>query len=277
MNLGGMKRMTKEELFEICNGCTPSSRFRFSCIAFEDMDFSEIPISFATFENCFFGTSVFNGNKIIDVTFKKCTFENVDFIECDFREDLFDQCELNNVYFNKSIMNIYFLLCNFVSVEFYASTVYQLTMTCCRNNGNCSFPKSKLYDVTFAHSDPVRFEKCCPEKGSFIAWKKALLYRGEERKSILVKLRIPADAKRTTFSIKCRADKVEVLGFEDLDGTPITVGEGEAVHSFMFSRKGLEYIAGKMVYPDLFDEAEVTCSNGIHFFYEKQEAIDYGC
>ena len=36
------------------------------------------------------------------------------------------------------------------------------------------------------------------------------------------------------------------------------------------------YTVGEMVYPDTFDENRWNeCSNGIHFFINKQEAIDY--
>ena len=38
----------------------------------------------------------------------------------------------------------------------------------------------------------------------------------------------------------------------------------------------LLYKVGEMVYPDSFDEDRWNeCSNGIHFFINKQEAIDY--
>ena len=37
-----------------------------------------------------------------------------------------------------------------------------------------------------------------------------------------------------------------------------------------------KYTINKMVYPDSFDDDHRNvCSNGIHFFLDKQEAMDY--
>lgn len=37
-----------------------------------------------------------------------------------------------------------------------------------------------------------------------------------------------------------------------------------------------EYVVGQMVYPDRWDENRFNeCSHGIHFFIDKQDAIDY--
>ena len=45
---------------------------------------------------------------------------------------------------------------------------------------------------------------------------------------------------------------------------------------FSLHESGFEYKVGEMVYPDRFDDNRWDeCSNGIHFFITKQEAIDY--
>jgi hypothetical protein len=37
-----------------------------------------------------------------------------------------------------------------------------------------------------------------------------------------------------------------------------------------------EYVVGQMVYPDSWDNDRFNeCSHGIHFFIDKQDAIDY--
>ena len=103
----------------------------------------------------------------------------------------------------------------------------------------------------------------CPPKGSFIAWKKV--------NKKLVKLEIPEDARRSSATTsKCRCDKAKVLAITDLNGeNPID----EIVNS---NYDVLTYKVGQMVYPDSFDENRWReCSHGIHFFVDKQEAIDY--
>ena len=103
----------------------------------------------------------------------------------------------------------------------------------------------------------------CPSDGDFIGWKKV--------KNKLVRLLIPSDARRSSAtSNKCRCDKAKVLEITDLDGSnPIT-----SVTNYNYI--DTQYVVGEMVYPDSFDENRWNeCSHGIHFFINKQEAINY--
>ena len=103
----------------------------------------------------------------------------------------------------------------------------------------------------------------CPSDGEFIGWKKV--------SNKLVQLLITSDARRSSStSNKCRCEKAKVLEITDLDGSnPI-----KEVTNYNYAET--HYIVGKMVYPDSFDENRWNeCSNGIHFFINKQEAINY--
>ena len=103
----------------------------------------------------------------------------------------------------------------------------------------------------------------CPSDGDFIGWKKV--------QNKLVRLLIPSDARRSSAtSNKCRCDKAKVLEITDLDGSnPIT-----SVTNYNYIET--QYVVGEMVYPDSFDENRWNeCSHGIHFFINKQEAINY--
>lgn len=105
----------------------------------------------------------------------------------------------------------------------------------------------------------------CPSEGEFMGWKKVGDY--------VIKLRIPADAKRCSATTsKCRCDKAEVIS---IIGTGIR--DNESIDSIVnYCHNHCEYTVGKMVYPDTFDENRWNeCSNGIHFFINKQEAINY--
>ena len=104
----------------------------------------------------------------------------------------------------------------------------------------------------------------CPSDGAFIGWKKV--------GNCLVMLGIPEDARRCSCtSQKCRCDKAKVLGITNLD-TNEAVSE---IKNTSYS-PAVTYVVGEMVYPDSFDENRWNeCSHGIHFFINKQNAIDY--
>lgn len=104
----------------------------------------------------------------------------------------------------------------------------------------------------------------CPSDGSFIGWKKI--------RDCLVKLLIPEDAKRSSATTnKCRCDKAKVLEIIDL-----TTNEHlDKIINEEYAK--CVYRVGKMVYPDKFDKNRwEECSHGIHFFINKQEAVEYG-
>ena len=105
----------------------------------------------------------------------------------------------------------------------------------------------------------------CPEKGEFVAFKKCNDY--------IVELLIPADAKRcSTTTRKCRASYAKVLSITTLDGEPAKI---TSVINTNYS-PSVVYKVGEFVYPDSFDDNRWDeCSHGIHFFVNRQEAVEY--
>ena len=104
----------------------------------------------------------------------------------------------------------------------------------------------------------------CPSEGTFIGWKKVRDY--------LIKLEIPEDAKRCSATTnKCRCDRAKVLSITHLSSNKEIIGE---IENNNYVR--CVYKVGEMVYPDKFDDDRWNeCSNGIYFFINKQEAINY--
>jgi hypothetical protein len=105
-------------------------------------------------------------------------------------------------------------------------------------------------------------------EGALIGWKKADTKRGAE---VVVKLRIPEDAKRShAFGRKCRASSAEVLAILDKD-------TGEAVEAaYSGHDPAFEYRVGKVVMPHEFSEDwREECAGGIHFFITRAEAEAY--
>ena len=128
------------------------------------------------------------------------------------------------------------------------------------NLGGANFRDADLRDAKNIPYIPLE----CPSEGSFIGWKKI--------NKMLIKLEIPEDARRSSATTKkCRCDKAKVLGFYDLNSTELNIDK--IINN---SYNMCEYIKGEMVYPDSFDEDRWNeCSHGIHFFINKQDAINY--
>ena len=104
----------------------------------------------------------------------------------------------------------------------------------------------------------------CPDYGSFIGYKKANGY--------IVELEILADAKRcSATSRKCRCDKAKVLSIQNIDGTIADIKEVASNYNSKFI-----YKVGEIVKVDNFCEDRwQECSAGIHFFINRQEAVNY--
>ena len=104
----------------------------------------------------------------------------------------------------------------------------------------------------------------CPTEGEFIGWKKA--------SNFIVKLLIPADALRSSAtSTKCRCNKAFVLDIQNGDGSETDVYSVASNRDSMF-----KYVRNSWVEVNDFDTNRWNeCAPGIHFFVDRQEAVDY--
>ena len=104
----------------------------------------------------------------------------------------------------------------------------------------------------------------CPSDGAFIGWKKV--------KGCLIQLFIPEDAKRCSATTqKCRCEFAKVLSI-------VRIENGEELQSIENTSyaPSIVYKVGEIVKPDSFDEDRWNeCSHGIHFFINKQDALNY--
>ena len=109
------------------------------------------------------------------------------------------------------------------------------------------------------------FALSCPEEGSFIGWKKCNDY--------IIKLQITENAKRSSVTTrKCRASEVLVLDIQNLDGTSANITE----YSHLAYKHETLYKVGEITLPNSFDDNRWSeCSNGIHFFITRDEAVRY--
>ena len=107
----------------------------------------------------------------------------------------------------------------------------------------------------------------CPEKGSFIGYKKC-------RNNLIVKLEIPADALRSSATTrKCRCSKAKVVSITNLNGSKSEHTEATSKKDSSFVYKIGETVEVPDFDPNRFNE----CSTGIHFFVTRKEAESYVC
>ena len=122
-----------------------------------------------------------------------------------------------------------------------------------------------LYGADLSGAKNVPFiPMACPDTGSFIGFKKAFGH--------IVVLEIPEDARRLSATRRrCRCDKANVLRIEEMDGTTSDLTEVVSDYNSSFV-----YKVGKMVsVPDFCEDRWQECSAGIHFFINRQEAVNY--
>ena len=103
----------------------------------------------------------------------------------------------------------------------------------------------------------------CPSDGEFIGFKKV--------QNCLIKLQILEDSKRSSATTnKCRCDKALVLDIQDtITGMPVS-----EITNYRYEK--CTYKVGEVVYADSWNEDRwFECSHGIHFFVNKQDAINF--
>lgn len=107
-----------------------------------------------------------------------------------------------------------------------------------------------------------------PDGGDIIGWKKAWTV---DDQPIIVKLLIPSDAQRSNgMGRRCRASEAKVLDLQDLAGHSIATVAYSA-HDPEFA-----YRLGETVESDGFDpDRWAECTDGIHFFITRIEAVGY--
>jgi uncharacterized protein YjbI with pentapeptide repeats len=125
--------------------------------------------------------------------------------------------------------------------------------------------EANLYGANLREAKNIPFiPLVCPERGSFTAFKKCGSY--------IIELLIPQDAKRCSATTrKCRASYAKVVAITNMDGS-----QAEVDHVTNHAYDPIEYKIGEYVHPDSFDDDRWNeCSHGIHFFINRQEAVEY--
>lgn len=190
-------------------------------------------------------------NLTFSVTYTDCIFKETNFNEIHTVFNMFSYCRFERCTFAESTLFV-FNGCTFINCEFSGTF------------------KASLFDCNFDTHIPY-MPMTCPAEGDIVGWK---VCRGQNiRMPYLVKLRIPDGVKRTSGfgSRKCRCERALVLDILHIDGTPV-----KEVAVVSYYDKTFVYIKGQWVCCDHYDnDRRFVCSSGIHFFMERQEAINY--
>ena len=125
---------------------------------------------------------------------------------------------------------------------------------------------ANIINAEISENTKIDYPIACPETGSFIGYKKA----GCEK---IVKLQICEDAKRSSATTKkCRCSKALVLAIENMDGSDSGLQEIESHFDPCFI-----YRVGEIAEVYNFDNDRWReCASGIHFFMDRQDAVEYG-
>ena len=159
--------------------------------------------------------------------------------------------------------------------DFYHAVLFDTNLSGTRIS-YANFHNAGLQMITGSPDIPIS----CPDTGEFIAWAPCVQYLEPERfleraklkdNFLVVKLKIPADAKRTSTTYSWAiADKAVVLEIQSLDGRIL---KGIKAETFLNHR--LIYEVGKTVeYP--FPQSRFEANTSDLFFYiNRKEAVAF--
>ena len=124
---------------------------------------------------------------------------------------------------------------------------------------------TNLRGANLHESKGVNYPMTCPEKGSFVGFKRV-------RNNLIVQLETTEDALRSSATgRKCRCSKAKVLSITNIDGTESNINSARSLWDPDFI-----YSVGETIEVPDFDTSRWNeCAPGIHFFITRQEAVDF--
>lgn len=209
----------------------------------------------------------FSGMNLAGLSFNHLNLTSIIFTGADLTSADFWHADLSNA----DLGNTELSYANFAGSNLYFANLRNANLC------NAVLRDANLRDASLIGAKNLPYiPMVCPEEGKFIGWKKAevkvRINYSYCYKTVIVKLEIPASARRSSAtSRKCRCDKAKVLEIYNLDGTKAK--ERKCYSSFDHD---FIYEVGKIAKVENFNEERwEECSRGVHFFMNRQEAIDY--
>lgn len=203
----------------------------------------------------------------------KKLYPNHDFSYNEICSDSYVSCTCVGIHFENITKPLYFTDCYFYGCIFGTNRLCIFTGCIFES---CDFKgtfEATLFACSFIDRTHVPYmPMACPTEDEFIGWK-VCRKSSTDRTPYLVKLCIPEDAERMSGfgSRKCRCSRACVLNILNMDGSQSRIGKVVSYWDGAFS-----YSKGQWVHVNNYDsDRRYVCSRGIHFFMERQEAINY--
>ena len=241
-------------------------------------DFSNVDIGNYDFSHKNLNKAIFCGANLKESNFYKTSLFKADFCNAQLCRVNFGGSDISRTNFNNSDM--FMVNMQYANIELADFTDANLTDATFRDTGieNTDFSSADMSGTDFRGSrfKNVNLENVymneyttgitmsCPEKGSFIGYKKA--------QDKIVMLEITEDAKRSSATtLKCRCSKAKVLAIKFLDGSISKVEYVVSDYDPSFI-----YEVGEIIeVPDFDNDRWSECSTGIHFFMSEELARKY--
>lgn len=218
-------------------------------------DFSKLDLSGLNFCDLNIPNSNFNESDLTNACFSFCAISHSTFINANISKGILGFCDLTGSEFcGANMRNVDVSRSNFNMCNFSRADMFEM-----RHIEDANFDCAD-FETAF---DPPTIRMACPAVGSFYGYKRCI-------KNKIVTLLIPEDAKRSSATgTKCRCDKAKVINIESCDGS-ISYETANAFYDSEFV-----YRVGETVTSDFCDYRYFECAPGIHFFLDKQDAINY--
>ncbi|KRK65338.1 pentapeptide repeat-containing protein [Companilactobacillus tucceti DSM 20183] len=206
--------------------------------------------------------------QIVDKNFTTENLSNRNYNNVRFKNVDFSNADLDGI----DLDNCLFVNCNFSHASLKNASLIGADLRGCDmsysdiSGANMFHSMLEDADLTGIVSNDATqyFRLHCPEKGAFLGYKKCFDYR-------IVKLLIPADAKRTSATANsCRCDKAKVMTIDDMYTDDIYQDAISYVDPNFVYRVG-HMVVAKNFNPNRWDDS----TGGIHFWMTRKEAEGY--
>lgn len=259
-----------DSLIYICGYRIPSDivfpekleHISFNGCMFDDREFNNITFDTCEFIMCDMSYTMFTNCKFISPIFTYTDLHNSNFVGCQFDSGWFDLVNLNGVKFAYTSFECFRLFNLTLQTSVFSNCDFDIDY-----QENCDFTRAVFVETNLNVSSHV------PDTGSFIGWKKAVIHHDsyEDDEYYIVKLRIPEDARRSNAgNTKCRADKAYVEDIQDLDGNSVDKVV-ESIWDSKFRYQKWQIVTEPNYCENRFEE----CANGIHFFLNREDAVNF--
>ena len=228
---------------------------KYANLAYADLRYADLRCADA--ENVDFMSADLKYAKLSDANLKRANFKYADSRFADFKyADLRYACAISTGFEGCDFESAILRWANLKHADLEGVDLKYADISYARLSG------ALMKDIE-VNTDTTGYALACPEKGSFIGYKKA--------GKCIVELLILDDSKRVSAtSARCRTDKARVLEIRDIE-TNALVDEVCSDYDSNFVYKTGEIICVK----DFDNDRWNTFTTGIHFFISKDEAMNY--